>query len=448
MNKGKIVKIIFLTILYLVVVSNGVFAKSSDYYFDNIKTVKSSFYKNAEKNLFLKPVKTANNDKLFYEFAAFYLEQIEDMNLKNIDNIHSYSCQNEDDLSNEIKNLKIAYEKNGVTLTCSEGEIAFAPDYKYLLFNFENYLTPPYLEWIKFTYNSNDDFDDGNSALNFDEIVTKILYLDNFSKKNPNFIALDKVESRIKAYLHLYLAPYISDAHRFDCETNKMMPEYKASLENFIKNNKDTKSYYLVNSFYEASKNNHFSESDSIEASTYNSIEALKIYDKSSVLVKPKNTKQQYMEVISKAREKTNNFDIPETKMFKVDEQLYDNAIKNLTIKTNEMCKNFGNQKNLEDGMKDDYKTINTLYQNYKNNKNNMKNNYALYERAKAYYEQYIEISKAFNQPFEEEYNEYISSFKKQTGVEYTEYVNAKFPPLSVRHHSNHFLWKWLKIKI
>lgn len=215
-------------------------------YFKQLKVDEEKFKKNAE------PKPLISNNFLFKKFKDSYLDYIDILNNNTVPTAVMPNLPDD--------KLKQYFETNyNISIASGEGILYFVPDYNYLYNNFKNYITPQYIEWLQFLDKTSNDFVEVYPAIDLKTITDRILYLDKFLENNPSFIEKENVENERLIYLNCYLGN-IEGGNLYVEDSGKLKYEYRKSLEDFLKNHKNTKSYSEIKAYYTKVKKNNFKE--------------------------------------------------------------------------------------------------------------------------------------------------------------------------------------------
>lgn len=167
------------------------------------------------------------------------------------------------DVLNEkyVENIDINnsyYKNNWVKLPCVEGSYFYAVNSEYLREKYGKYLSLAYNEWLKFILKRESVMQDGGLIVPPDTLREYIISLEKFVAQYPDFVLIGDAKDIMDSYLMTYLEG-IDNSPIFDkWNTRKMLPEYKASYEKFLVENKNSKYYPMVEELYNKSKANDF----------------------------------------------------------------------------------------------------------------------------------------------------------------------------------------------
>ena len=102
-----------------------------------------------------------------------------------------------------------------------------------------------------------------------DTLREYIISLEKFVEQYPDFVLIGDVKDVLDSYLMTYLEG-IDNSPIFDkWDTRKMLPEFKASYEKFLSENKDSKYYPMVEELYNKAKSNDFTWDRDFDAWLY-----------------------------------------------------------------------------------------------------------------------------------------------------------------------------------
>lgn len=193
---------------------------------------------------FLNSVKNSKNiDAEFSKLQMKFIKATDVLNEKYIDKI---------DINNPY------YKNNWVKISCVEGSYFYAVNSDYMLKKYGRYLSPSYNEWLKFIIKRETVMQDGGLIIPPDKLREYIIFLEKFVEKNSEFILISDAKNILDSYLMIYLEG-IDNSPIFDkWNTRKMLPEFKASYEKFLSEDKDSKYYPMVEELYNKAKANNF----------------------------------------------------------------------------------------------------------------------------------------------------------------------------------------------
>lgn len=201
------------------------------------------FIEQDEKNFLASISLPKNNDVQFSRLQKRYSEAIDNLNEKDYENIDSNDSY---------------YRNNWVKLLNSEGSYYYAINYNYLHQKYGKYLSPAYNLWLKHLSETESIVEDAGLTISADKLREYIIFLDNFIKLNPNFVLKNDVNDMLNNYLMIYLEG-MDNSPIFDkWDSKKLNPEFKASYEKFLSENKDSKYYQMVEELYNKAKSNNF----------------------------------------------------------------------------------------------------------------------------------------------------------------------------------------------
>jgi len=94
-----------------------------------------------------------------------------------------------------------------------------------------------------------------NQNIDHDKLRIYIIELENFLEKNPNFVAIKEVKSRLNWYVNAYLTG-LPNIPLYNRQDHSMRPEVRVSFERFLSLNYTSKYYPLVLKVYEKFRKN------------------------------------------------------------------------------------------------------------------------------------------------------------------------------------------------
>ena len=208
------------------------------------------FIEQDEKNFLASVSLPKNNDVQFSRLQKRYSEAIDNLNEKDYENIDSNDSY---------------YKNNWVKLLNSEGSYYYAINYNYLHQKYGKYLSPAYNLWLKHLSETGSIVEDAGLNISADKLREYIIFLDNFIKQNPNFVLKHDVNNMLNNYLMIYLEG-MDNSPIFDkWDSKKLNPEFKASYEKFLSENKDSKYYQMVEELYNKAKSNNFTWDENLD---------------------------------------------------------------------------------------------------------------------------------------------------------------------------------------
>ena len=162
------------------------------------------------------------------------------------------------------------YNLMGYEFATAEGNYYFVTDYK--KYSKLKGIPKSWKTWLNFLAFDAQNYCESGLNLPQEENRLAISQLEDFIAKYPNFIEIKKAEELLERYIRHYILPYSYYNSNiivgFDIEEktgkNILKPEYKTSYENFLKENKKSKYYPLVQEYYLMLKANNFYKPDNI----------------------------------------------------------------------------------------------------------------------------------------------------------------------------------------
>lgn len=166
---------------------------------------------------------------------------------------------NDKNIKKRIKRLKECHLK----IDSEEGTYFPEADYGYLSYTFGKYLSKGWQEYLRYSIKeSNEGFmHDAGIAIPWDKMRERIIFLEAFLDKYPNFENKNEVQNEIKEYLYFYLRgfKYSSIMYDYDYDGNgPLKADAKKSYEKFISINKNSKYYPIILEYYELLKKHKF----------------------------------------------------------------------------------------------------------------------------------------------------------------------------------------------
>ena len=175
------------------------------------------------------------NDAKFYAFQQECLAKIEKINKTN---------------SN--------YRKSGwMKSLFSEGSEYFAPNWSFFKERYGEQLSQSYNYWLNHLDETEHITEDGGLIIDHDKLRIYIIELENFLEKNPNFVAIEEVKSRLNWYVDVYLTG-LPNIPLYNRQDRSLRSEVKVSFERFLSLNYTSKYYPLILKVYEKFRKNKF----------------------------------------------------------------------------------------------------------------------------------------------------------------------------------------------
>ena len=207
-----------------------------------------------EINFLNKAKNSKDNDLEFSKLQMKFIKATDVLNEKYIENIDSENPY---------------YRNNWVKVLYVEGCYIYAVNSEYLLEKYGKYLSPAYNEWLQFIFKRESVMQDGGLMVPPDTLREYIISLEKFVEQYPDFVLIGDAKDILDSYLMTYLEG-IDNSPIFDkWNTRKMLPEYKASYEKFLSENKDSKYYPMVEELYNKAKSNDFTWDRDFDAWLY-----------------------------------------------------------------------------------------------------------------------------------------------------------------------------------
>ncbi len=211
-----------------------------------------TYIKKANDAFLSKAVAGKNNDSEFYSLIKTYYKTTEKINED------LFEKNNYDDIPDKD------YRNCWVKVLASEGAPYYVLNYSYLANKYEPYISQTYRDWLIFQGKTVHIVEDAGLTVTPDKLREYIIYLEKFTKKNPDFVALEDVKNMNFAFVNMYLAG-LDNTPVFDWASNTMNPEFKASYEKFLKSNTDSQYYPTVKIMYEQAEKYRFVNTQKFE---------------------------------------------------------------------------------------------------------------------------------------------------------------------------------------
>ena len=160
--------------------------------------------------------------------------------------------------------LKADLAKVGWEIKYSEGMAYVGQSGGWIVKRFKNILPP---EWIEYYAISDPETekgfaDDAALMITWEELAGRIVSWDRFLVKHPDFPLKRGISETVKLYLNIYLSGIDNTPVTVNYDDPKLHPELKQSYEAFLKNNKDSKYYPLIDGYWRVLSENDFQVND------------------------------------------------------------------------------------------------------------------------------------------------------------------------------------------
>lgn len=199
--------------------------------------------------------------KVYYDF---YLETINNLDESPDCELNQISPEKHEE---ELKIIK-HYNDFGITVGWPEPFVyELEPDYKFLNKKFNSYLSKEWQEYFKYSIKETQQgvLCDGGIIPTWDEMRKRIVFLDNFINKYPNFLNKKELETKRGAYLDLYITgSHFSLLNNCYDDSDKnpknkyLRTDIKKSYEKFIRFNKKNKYHETIAEYYNLIKKHNF----------------------------------------------------------------------------------------------------------------------------------------------------------------------------------------------
>lgn len=223
------------------------YQQTSDFYFRKIFTpAENELIKSFSKD-------SHSNDILFYNFQKLFETKIYEMNNKDVDEINEWYADDYD--LRTVKIPKSYYVNHGVIVYKAEGGMDFRPNYLYLKNKYGKYISDEYKIWLDL---QNDNTIKHTLDLSADNRRNRLLFLEDFINKYPNFIAINDAKKLLEQVANIYIGKFDYAQYDMFDANNNLKKEYKKSYTKFLKENKQSKYYNEVFVYYKQLKYNKF----------------------------------------------------------------------------------------------------------------------------------------------------------------------------------------------
>lgn len=164
-------------------------------------------------------------------------------------------CNYAPDNDKDLPIIEKYFKQKGLRLMWMEGCYYVEEDNIFTIQKFSKFLSPPWKEYLELRAKEDNRFiNDGYLAMPFDELSQRIIFWENFINKYPSF----PENNEIKAKLGDYIEWYIIESTSAYGNGGPIDPDLRKSYEKFLKNNKNSKFYPIVESWYNLLKKNKF----------------------------------------------------------------------------------------------------------------------------------------------------------------------------------------------
>jgi len=158
----------------------------------------------------------------------------------------------------KINKTNSNYRKSGwMKSLFSEGSEYFAPNWSFFKERYGEQLSQSYNYWLNHLDETEQIAEDAGLIIDHDKLRIYIIELENFIDKNPNFVAIKEVKSRLNWYVNAYLTG-LDNTPLYDRYDRFLRPEVRVSFERFLSLNYTSKYYPLVLKVYEKFRKNKF----------------------------------------------------------------------------------------------------------------------------------------------------------------------------------------------
>lgn len=217
-------------------------------------------------------VDSLSRDSMFADFNDFFA-LIANSYLENNDILQNKPSEVIADST--VNRIKSTLSDCGMSLTTVEGEYYLDPETDWLMMKFGNKLSSAYHEFLVIlSAEQKERFaGDGNILISQDSLISRIFTWEDFIRKYPSFISIDKAKDHYTQYLDAFLTG-TENTKVFDPVTRKLNENSKTAFESFIKKNPGRKSTEVVKEYY-----NHLKSSDFLYTDKVDSFMLEKIYN-------------------------------------------------------------------------------------------------------------------------------------------------------------------------
>lgn len=152
------------------------------------------------------------------------------------------------------KNSNENYQQTDwMKILTAEGEPYFSLNWKFLKEKYGGYLSQAYNWWLNHLDKTERIVDDAALLIDHDRLRIYIIELEKFIDRNPKFVDIEEVKSRLSWYLNIYLSG-LDNTPIYDRRTHTINQEVRLSYEKFLSENRNSKYCPLVKKLYETIK--------------------------------------------------------------------------------------------------------------------------------------------------------------------------------------------------
>jgi hypothetical protein len=188
-------------------------------------------------------------EELLFIFRKYYLTSLDQYNEK----IDQLKIDN-----NNQDSLNKALAQAGWTIKMSEGNYYLGELPDWFATEFKAVLTPAYQEYFHIrSQEIREGFsEDAGLLISWEQLRKRIIAWEKFLAQYPNFVERLNIQQQLKDYLGTYLAGL--DNTRIYGQDRRLKQEVKASYENFIRQDKDSKYHHIIQEYFVMLKKHGF----------------------------------------------------------------------------------------------------------------------------------------------------------------------------------------------
>ena len=212
-------------------------------------------------------------DKAFERFYDFYFKSVYEINENYLYHVFVYS-PNFDNHEKEFSDKEEYYHNLGLQLLCDEGTFYLGAYPQFIFDNFDEYVSPCWINYFKVVKLREKLFYDAWLTISFEEFRNRIMRIEKFIKKYPDFKESKNLQKTLDFYIQVYLIGFentkITKEHinpiSYPSQKSMIDDKVKQSYEKFLKENKGSMYYPLVKIAYKLlEKKNFIADADYTE---------------------------------------------------------------------------------------------------------------------------------------------------------------------------------------
>ncbi len=200
-------------------------------------------------------------DAAFLVFNKYYLKILDNAYKDEIYDSINFTTPYKEENHPDVIKVKEIIALQGLQLVNREGNYEPETDSNYLAKTFGKFVSPAIRAYLTFTKSAENIFNDGALMISVDELRKIIILGDSVAKKYPDSYITPDVKKELNSLVRVYIYG-IDNSPVYEDSKRNMLAEVKKSLNNFIKENKDSTYYPLMQYVYNTLKKNNFRYTD------------------------------------------------------------------------------------------------------------------------------------------------------------------------------------------